>query len=371
MGFLLPALTPGEARQPARRRQERAAAAVRQPALRAGAREARSRRSIRPATPITTARSARWPTCRRRSLGDVSAFFRTYYNPNNASLCIAGDFDSAETKRLVAKYFGPIPAGPEVANLEPSVPKLAEPKHVTMTDASRSPGPSWSGRPSRGATGRAGDRRPGGDSRRARQGEPALPGVDVRSPARGRGLGQPPDECLSGEFEVVIEARPGQDLDEIVKIADAEIARLKAEGPTESEVMKAQNTRESREYRRAPVDPAAGRLPQRVQRQFRRPAGLQGRDAQALRRDAGRRQAGGEPVPDRRPGPARRRPGRADTPARRGRGRSPAQAPLASPTAVGDQGHVRSLGDAQGRPGARSSPRRRSCGGGSRTGWRC
>ena len=38
---------------------------------------------------------------------------------------------------------------------------------------------------------------------------------------------------------------PGQDLDAIVKLADAEIARLKAEGPAESEVTKAQNTHES------------------------------------------------------------------------------------------------------------------------------
>ena len=32
---------------------------------------------------------------------------------------------------------------------------------------------------------------------------------------------------------------------------------------------------------------------------------------------------------------------------------------------------VRPLGDAQGRPEPRSSPRRRSCAGSSRTGWRC
>ena len=44
------------------------------------------------------------------SLDDVSAFFRTYYTPNNASLAIAGDFKPDEAKRLVAKYFGPIPA---------------------------------------------------------------------------------------------------------------------------------------------------------------------------------------------------------------------------------------------------------------------
>jgi len=49
---------------------------------------------------------------------DVSAFFRRYYHPGNASLCIAGDFDPAVAKRLVAKYFGPLPAGPKVEKLQ-------------------------------------------------------------------------------------------------------------------------------------------------------------------------------------------------------------------------------------------------------------
>ncbi len=45
------------------------------------------------------------------SLEDVSEFFRTYYVPNNASLSIAGDFDSEQTKAWVQKYFGGIPPG--------------------------------------------------------------------------------------------------------------------------------------------------------------------------------------------------------------------------------------------------------------------
>ena len=43
------------------------------------------------------------------SVDDVKAFFRTYYAPGNATLVIAGDFDSAKTKQLVEQYFGPIP----------------------------------------------------------------------------------------------------------------------------------------------------------------------------------------------------------------------------------------------------------------------
>jgi predicted Zn-dependent peptidase len=45
------------------------------------------------------------------SLEDIKHFFATYYTPDNAVLSIAGDFDPAETKALVTKYFGSIPAG--------------------------------------------------------------------------------------------------------------------------------------------------------------------------------------------------------------------------------------------------------------------
>ncbi len=44
----------------------------------------------------------------RASLDDVSDFFKTYYSPANASLCIAGDFDENQAKAYVEKYFGPI-----------------------------------------------------------------------------------------------------------------------------------------------------------------------------------------------------------------------------------------------------------------------
>ena len=47
------------------------------------------------------------------SLEDVKEFFRTYYAPNNASLAIVGDFQPAQVKPLVEKYFGPIARGPQ------------------------------------------------------------------------------------------------------------------------------------------------------------------------------------------------------------------------------------------------------------------
>lgn len=52
------------------------------------------------------------------SLADVQDFFRMFYVPNNASLCIAGDFHSAQAKTWVEKYFGTIPAGQPIDRLE-------------------------------------------------------------------------------------------------------------------------------------------------------------------------------------------------------------------------------------------------------------
>ena len=45
------------------------------------------------------------------SLDDVADFFQTYYTPDNAVLTVAGDFDRAETMRLIDAYYGAIPRG--------------------------------------------------------------------------------------------------------------------------------------------------------------------------------------------------------------------------------------------------------------------
>ncbi len=81
-----------------------------------------------------------WPTIgamtdlNQASREDIADFFRRYYHPANASLCIAGDFQPQEAKRLVAKYFGTLAGGPKVQRLKRSVPVLAETKRIRMTD---------------------------------------------------------------------------------------------------------------------------------------------------------------------------------------------------------------------------------------------
>jgi zinc protease len=65
-------------------------------------------------------------------LAEVQAFFKTYYTPNNAALVVVGDFDPAEAKAMIAKYFGPIPP-----SKLPPPPDLTEPPQQKEKIASR------------------------------------------------------------------------------------------------------------------------------------------------------------------------------------------------------------------------------------------
>ena len=61
--------------------------------------------------------SYHWPTIGSMtdlgaaSLDDIREFFSTWYRPDNATLTLVGDFAPDEAKRLIAQYFGDIPAG--------------------------------------------------------------------------------------------------------------------------------------------------------------------------------------------------------------------------------------------------------------------
>jgi zinc protease len=68
------------------------------------------------------------------NLDDVTAFFDTWYAPNNASLVICGDFDPSEAKVLVEQYFGEIPRGDEVESINSATAALTEEVVVHKTD---------------------------------------------------------------------------------------------------------------------------------------------------------------------------------------------------------------------------------------------
>lgn len=57
------------------------------------------------------------------TMDDVKAFFNTHYNPSNAIVCIAGNFELQEVKDLMEKWYGDIPSGKKPARI-----LMAEPK---------------------------------------------------------------------------------------------------------------------------------------------------------------------------------------------------------------------------------------------------
>ncbi|MBS1742636.1 MAG: insulinase family protein [Bacteroidetes bacterium] len=70
----------------------------------------------------------------RVNVQDLKNFFLRWYGPNNATITIGGDFKSTEVIKLVEKYFGSIPRGPEVTKtiLEPVT--LTADRYVSYTD---------------------------------------------------------------------------------------------------------------------------------------------------------------------------------------------------------------------------------------------
>ncbi len=70
----------------------------------------------------------------RGNVNDLKNFFLRWYGPNNATVTVGGDVDPKEVVKLVEKYFGPIPSGPKVENMAPSVPELTKHRFASYTD---------------------------------------------------------------------------------------------------------------------------------------------------------------------------------------------------------------------------------------------
>jgi len=60
------------------------------------------------------------------TLQDVKDFYKKWYVPNNVTVTISGDFDKAQAKDWVEKYFGEIPKGDPIAPYDAQPSKLTE-----------------------------------------------------------------------------------------------------------------------------------------------------------------------------------------------------------------------------------------------------
>ncbi len=173
------------------------------------------------------------------SIEDVKNFFRLYYAPNNATLTITGDFDPAQARTWVAKYFGEIPRGrPITRPLAPPVTLPAE-KRLVLEDRVTVPRLYliW---PAIGA------KNPDSNAldllstilagpRTARLTKALV--FDQQSAANINSYLDSNENA--GEFDIIITPRPGHTLTQLEASTDSIVARLKREGPTAAELQRA------------------------------------------------------------------------------------------------------------------------------------
>ncbi len=170
------------------------------------------------------------------ALDDVHECFKTYYGPNNAVVVIAGDVNAQDAKTMAEKYFGDIPPGPPVSHFDTWIAKRTDSQREVMQD--RVPQARvykvWNV-PEVYST----------DYHRLDLLSDILTsGKNSRLYKRlvyedqiATGVGS---FLYSGEiasqFIINATARPGQDLAEVERVLDEELARLLAEGPTQQEL---------------------------------------------------------------------------------------------------------------------------------------
>jgi len=178
-------------------------------------------------------------------LEDVNRFFRQYYAPNNASLAIVGDIDTAETRTLVEKYFGTLRRGPAVPPIKAETPPITTerrrvvPSRVELprvymawlTPAVFTPGDA-------DAVVAAGVLGGGRASRLYKK------LVYEKQIAQTVNVFQE-SQTLGSMFRIQATARPGHTAEELERAIDEELAALRAGPPLAAEVEQARNTLET------------------------------------------------------------------------------------------------------------------------------
>lgn len=75
----------------------------------------------------------------RVNVQDLKNFFLRWYGPNNATLTVAGDVNTADVIKLVEKYYGSIPRGPEVKSMPKMPGVLTADRCISYQDNVRFP----------------------------------------------------------------------------------------------------------------------------------------------------------------------------------------------------------------------------------------
>ena len=179
-------------------------------------------------------------------LSDVTAFFKTYYVPNNATMVIVGDVRFADVKRLVEKYLGWIPRAPEPRRPVSAVPPpLTKQIDLAATDAVQVPRVYLTWRapvlygPDEPATALAAELLGGKKSSRLYQRLVYDEKIaqTVRADYEGAELG--------GEIQISATAKPGVDPKRLIAEITEEVGKLAATAPTALELERVQASHEA------------------------------------------------------------------------------------------------------------------------------
>ena len=182
---------------------------------------------------------------------DLYMHYQTYYQPSNATLCIAGDFQTDVVRGLVEKYFGKIQSQPFTPHIPTPEPVLSASQHVELHGpgdatfiqvAYRSPKANstdffaytildslLAGPSSLNMFGS------GGISNRTSRLYLALVDKEIAVGVYG-GLNASIDPS---SYTLMITANPDHDPDEIIRYLDAEIESLREELVDEAEIARA------------------------------------------------------------------------------------------------------------------------------------
>jgi zinc protease len=172
------------------------------------------------------------------SLDDVKEWFKTYYGPSNAVIVLAGDITPQTALEKVKKYFGDIPPGPPVARQLSWVPKMTGTHRQVIQD--RVPQarvfkiwnvPQW-GTKEADLLDLFSDLLSSGKNSR-------LYKRLVYDDQVATNVSSYIDASeIAGQFYIDVTIKPGQDVANVEKAIDEELAKLLKEGPTEKELQR-------------------------------------------------------------------------------------------------------------------------------------
>jgi len=177
------------------------------------------------------------------ALEDVKNFFRTYYAPNNATIAVVGDFQRDSVKKLVQLYFGGIPRGPALPP-RPQITQQPVPKDtfLVLEDKVQLPRLYYAWRTPKAfhdddapldvaAYVLAGDKNSRLYKRLVYEMQVAQDVNAFNSSQR-----------LDGGFQIVVTPKPGHTPTEMAKLVNEELQKLMADGITDRELARAQNS---------------------------------------------------------------------------------------------------------------------------------